>query len=259
MSFAPHQTDPLREFGLAVRRERSAQHLSRKALAEKSGLSLRFLAEVESGRGNISYLKLRSLAAALGLTGSSLIARAEASPETSRPIVLLGMRGAGKTSVGGELSHRLGIPFQELDELVEDAAELELGQIFELQGDAYYRKLEREALARFLESPMRAVLAAGGGIVTESETFGLLRSAAFTVWLKATPREHWNRVVAQGDRRPMSNRDDAMTELVRLWNARSPLYEQAHLVVDTSSLTVREVADRILAAIPPAAPNRPSV
>jgi XRE family aerobic/anaerobic benzoate catabolism transcriptional regulator len=242
------ETLALVQLGHEVRSLRTAQGMTRAALAEHSGLSVRFLAELEGGTGNISYLKLRRVASALGIPVSHLVGRAER--DAARPVVLLGMRGAGKTSVGRGLAERLGTEFLELDELVSEAAGTALDQIFELQGVRFYRRLERDALRRVLEHARPAVIAAGGGIVTEPETFELLRRQAHTVWLRATPEDHWSRVVAQGDRRPMRDRPEAMSELVRLWRARSPLYEQADLVLDTSGRPVEACVAEIAAWLP---------
>jgi XRE family aerobic/anaerobic benzoate catabolism transcriptional regulator len=238
--------DSLRRLGEVVRAARRAAGLSRAGLASRAGLSPRFLAQLETGFGNISYLNLRRLAAALDLETTALVARAEV--RGPRSIVLLGMRGAGKSTVGRRLADRLGLEFLELDDLVEADAAMPLGQIFELQGESFYRKLEREVVARFLDRREPAVAAAGGGIVTDPHTFALVLRDTFTVWLKAPPRLHWDRVIAQGDRRPMQDRPEAMTELTRLWADRAPAYARAHLTVDTSRAPVDEVVSEVARA-----------
>jgi XRE family aerobic/anaerobic benzoate catabolism transcriptional regulator len=238
----------LEHLGSAIRDLRHRLGFSRTELARRSGLSLRFLAQLESGEGNISYLRLRRLAQALSIDLGLLLERADRRIE--RPAVLLGMRGAGKSTVGGVLACNLGVPLLEIDEMVEREAGLALGQIFELQGESYYRQLERDALSRFLATGTRAILAAGGGIVTETETFALLRRHTFTIWLKASPQDHWDRVLAQGDRRPMRNRPDAMEELEQLWAARARSYSRADLVVQTSHRSVEEVVEEIELALP---------
>jgi XRE family aerobic/anaerobic benzoate catabolism transcriptional regulator len=227
----------LSNLGRSVRARRLERGLTLGALAERSGLSQRFLVQLEAGEGNISVARLVDVAAALGTSASELLRGVGGEP-TRRVVVLLGLRGAGKSSIGPELAARLEVPFVELDQLVEQAAGMALGAVFELQGEAFYRRLERETLRRFLADTDGAVVAAGGSIVTDSETFDLLRRSAVTVWLKARPEDHMQRVVEQGDVRPMKNRPDAMAELKALLRARAPLYAQADHVVDTSLLGI---------------------
>jgi XRE family aerobic/anaerobic benzoate catabolism transcriptional regulator len=294
-------TPLLQHIGAHVRRARAAAGTSRAALAAQSGLSMRFLAGLESGTANISLLRLQQVAQALGLDLAALVAPASAermgrrrnsgagrttrapaktsaaeaahaeaaiaavlagrsaaelgevrdwlaarfAAERGPLIALLGLRGAGKSSVGKHLARRLGVPFHELDALIERAAGLPLAQIFELQGEAFYRRLERETLARFLATTPAAVLATGGGVVTSPETFALLGRRCTTVWLQATPELHWRRVVRQGDRRPMRGHPGAMQELRALLAARGPLYAQAHLCIDTSGRSPAAVAEEL--------------
>jgi len=244
----PGERHALSQLGKAVRTLRQRLGLSRAQLAERSGLSLRFLAQLESGKGNISYLRLRRLALALQVDLGALLERAEGG--AARPTALLGMRGAGKSTVGAMLSERLGVSFLEIDELVEREAGMSLAQIFDLQGEAYFRQIEQEILSRLLSGGTPAVLAAGGGVVTEPETFAFLCRHAYTIWLKATPQDHWDRVLAQGDRRPMKNRPDAMEELERLWSERARAYGRADLVVSTSHRDAEDVVGEIMQALP---------
>jgi XRE family transcriptional regulator, aerobic/anaerobic benzoate catabolism transcriptional regulator len=234
----------LEGLGRKVRELRALRRLSRKDLARLSDLSPRFLVLVESGQGNISVRKLAGLARALGTTPAALLSGAGG--EAELPVVaLLGLRGAGKSTIGPRVARRLRLPFVELDRRVEEAAGLALDEIFALHGEDYYRRLEREALERVLDEGRPVVLATGGGLPTSPETYALLRRRALTVWLKAAPEDHWNRVVQQGDRRPMANQPLAMAELRRLLVARAPLYAEAEAAVDTSRLglegTVRAV------------------
>lgn len=240
----------LARLGAVVRKARSERGLSRKELAERAHVSERFLAQLESGEGNISVLRLEDVGEALGRTAAALLAEAT---ETSAPhvgvVALLGLRGAGKSTIGAEVARRLGVPFVELDALVAREAGMSLATIFEIHGEAHFRRVEREALRRFLDETPAAVLATSGSIVKDKETFALLRARTKTVWLKARARDHWDRVVAQGDGRPMRGRADAKSELEELLRARRPLYERADVTVDTSQASVESAAARVVDAV----------
>jgi XRE family aerobic/anaerobic benzoate catabolism transcriptional regulator len=230
----------LDELGRRVREARTARGWTLRELSERSGVSLRFLVQLESGTGNISVRRLAQLAAALGTTAAALLGDG-AGPPHPPLIALLGLRGAGKTTIGRRLARRLRVRFVELDRRVEQLADLTVAEIFALHGEEYFRRLEREALREMIESGERMVLATGGGIVTSPDTFALLRRHALTVWLRASPETHWNRVVKQGDRRPMANHPQAMNDLRGLLASREPLYSSAAITVDTSYKPVDEV------------------
>lgn len=232
----------LSRLGERARRLRLEQHLTLRELAERSGVSLRFLLQIESGRANVSVVRLADVATALGTSPAALLSDAD----KPRPLIaLLGLRGAGKTTVGRKLAKKLRVPFVELDRRIEQAAGLALREIFTLHGEDYYRRLEREALERLVSQHEPMVVAAGGGIVTSPETMALLERHAVTVWLRATPDDHWTRVVHQGDNRPMENQPQAMDALRALHASREPLYAAADLIVDTRGSSVDEVAAEI--------------
>jgi XRE family aerobic/anaerobic benzoate catabolism transcriptional regulator len=223
--------------GRNVRARRVARGWSQRELAARSRLSIRFLAQLERGEGNISLARFADVCAALGAELAELVA-VERPGGRSRHVALLGLRGAGKTTVGKRLAQALHRPFVELDDLVARAAGLPLTMLFELHGEAYYRRLSRETLRRFLDASPPAVLATGGSLVNDREALRLLEEAALTVWLRARPEDHWNRVVEQGDRRPMAQNPHAFAELRALLAAREPLYARAALTVDTSAIGV---------------------
>lgn len=247
MHYISHM-DFLRAVGSTVRSHRERRGLSRRELAQRSGLSERFLAQLETGDGNISLRRFAEVARALGTAPSALLAPAETPPDV-RPIALLGVRGAGKSTIGAALAKKLGVPFVELDQQIEEAAGLPLGEVFALHGEAYYRRIEREVLSRLLAEPTEMVLATGGSIVNDPTNFALLRSKCTTVFLRASAEDHWNRVVAQGDKRPMADSPHAFAELRALLTAREKLYARADHVVDTAGLRVPQVTAAIAAAM----------
>jgi XRE family aerobic/anaerobic benzoate catabolism transcriptional regulator len=272
----------LEAVGQAVRAHRERRGWSRRELAAQSGVSERFLAQLEAGDGNISLRRFAEVAHSLGTTPSALLAAADApAAESPRPVALLGVRGAGKSTVGAALAKRLGLAFVELDREIELAAGLPLGEVFALHGEAYYRRVEREVLTRLCAAPPSShgaagsasaagsavsrgaagsasaagssaagapmVLATGGSIVNDPTNYALLRSRCLTVWLRARPEDHWNRVVAQGDRRPMADSPHAFAELRALLAAREKLYARADHTIDTAGRSVSAVVTELAA------------
>ena len=225
----------LSRLGKRMKGARGALNLSRDALAQRSGVSVRFIAEVEAGRGNISVLKLLAIAKSLGTTGANLLGEGT---EGRRPfIVLCGMRGAGKSSLGAAVAKELGVPFFEHDRMVEERAGMDLREIFTVQGEEWYRSQSRAALRDLIEHETQPrVIAAAGGVVLDHDLWTMLRGRTHTVWLSARAEDHWRRVVAQGDQRPMRGRPEARIELERLLAERTPLYAMAADKIDTSRM-----------------------
>ena len=244
---APTPMDVLQALGSKVSEARTGRGWTLRELAERSGLSVRFLVQLEAGRGNISIKRLADVAAAFGVTAADLLRQEPDFPP--HIVALLGLRGAGKTTVGKALARRLRVRFVELDRRIEKAADMSLAEVFSLYGEDHYRRLEREALERVLEDNRSIVLATGGGIVASPDTYALLKKHATTVWLRATPEDHWNRVVRQGDRRPMANHPQAMADLRSLLAAREPLYASADRVIDTSGRAADEIVDELSAVV----------
>jgi len=227
----------LARLGERVRAWRAEHGMSRKNLAVAAGLSERYLAELEAGRGNISVLLLRKVARAMGVAVERLVREEEL---VEKPIALIGLRGAGKSTLGAKLAASLEMPFVELDREVEKEAGAPLAEVFAMYGQDAFRRFERRALERVLAAHARAVIAAGGSLVTDPGTYELLLERCRTVWLKASPQEHMSRVLAQGDTRPFKGRSAALDEIRKLLVDRDRLYGRAAAVIDTSGKSVRQ-------------------
>lgn len=264
--------DYLHRLGEHIRDLRVRRGMTRAILARDSGVSIRYLAQLESGEGNISILRLRQVAQAMAIPLEDIIrVEPEQAPELtllgqflsrlspaqlteartllrnafenknrSKRIALIGLRGAGKSSLGKMLAAHLHIPFIELAEVIERVAGANMSEVFSLYGQAVYRRYERRALGWVIENHDTFVLATGGSISTEPATFSELLTSCYTVWLKASPAEHMARVVAQGDRRPMGDNREAMQDLERILIGRELMYRKADATVDTSGLDIEQ-------------------
>ena len=277
--------DFLAELGNRTRGLRARRGLTRKELAREAEVSERHLANLEMGVGNPSVQILRQVARALDCSAAELIdlddqapdmllirdllrgrssdelAKARAaltrhfgltgSTETrNNRIALIGLRGAGKSTLGKLLAESLNCPFIEVNREVERAAGCRPEEVHALYGANVYRRYERRALEEVIARHSRAVIATPGGLVSETATFNLLLQNCFTVWLKAAPEEHMARVLAQGDIRPMAGNRQAMDDLRLILKERSPFYAKADSTCDTTDHSVEESFERLRAAIP---------
>jgi XRE family transcriptional regulator, aerobic/anaerobic benzoate catabolism transcriptional regulator len=238
----------LSRLGDRVRAWRTEHGMTRKTLSQASGVSERYLAQLEAGEGNISVLLLRKVAKAMNVPVENLV-REEESPQ--KPIALLGLRGAGKSTLGEKLSASLKLPFVELDREVEKEAGAELGEVFAMYGQDGYRRFERRALERVLSQNEQAVIATGGSLVNDSGTYKLLLERCTCIWLKASPEEHMARVIAQGDMRPFKGRSAALDEIRTLLADRDRLYRRADLVLDTTGKSTRASFSQLLSLVQP--------
>jgi XRE family aerobic/anaerobic benzoate catabolism transcriptional regulator len=227
----------LARLGERVRTWRTEHGMTRKQLSVASGVSERYLAQLEAGQGNMSVLLLRKVARAMGVAVERLVREEETQ---QRPIALLGLRGAGKSTLGAKLAQSLNVPFVELDREVEKEAGAPLGEVFAMYGQDAFRRFERRALERVLGEHPQAVIATGGSLVTDPGTYELVLERCRSIWLKAAPDEHMARVIAQGDMRPFKGRSAALDEIRKLLDDRDRLYGRANAVVDTSGKTVRQ-------------------
>jgi XRE family aerobic/anaerobic benzoate catabolism transcriptional regulator len=236
----------LTQLGERVRAWRRQHGVTRKQLSAGCGVSERYLAQLEAGQGNISVLLLRKVARAMDVPVEHLVREEQA---RAKPIALLGLRGAGKSTLGAKLAQSLDMPFIELDREVEKEAGANLGEVFAMYGQDAYRRFERRALERVLDEHERAVIATGGSLVTDRSTFELLLQRCRCIWLSAAPDEHMQRVIAQGDMRPFKGRSAALDEIRTLLADRDRLYSRAHATVDTSGKTVRQSLAELRKAI----------
>ncbi|HEX4365953.1 MAG TPA: helix-turn-helix transcriptional regulator [Rhodopila sp.] len=257
MSLGAEDAAFLHALGQRVRLLRARRGMTRRILAAQSGVSERYISAVESGTGNGSILLLRALAGALNVGLRALLedeAPAVATASVRVPgyrdrIALIGLRGAGKSTLGSLLAGRLGVPFLELDQEIEREAGLGLGEIMELHGQPGFRRLERAVLDRLIATHPKAVIAAGGGIVAEADTFARLVETCLTVWVRAAPEDHMQRVIDQGDLRPMRDNRRSMADLRAILASREALYGRADVQIETTGRAVADTLAALLVAV----------
>ncbi len=222
-----------------VRAKRTGLGLSRRALSEISGVSPRYLAQIEGGHGNISIVLLKRISHAMSCKIEELFASEDRPGPNHRAsrFALIGMRGAGKSTLGRRAATHLGRPFVELTQQIETIGGMGLNEVFSLSGQEGYRRLEYQALTQITTTHSDLILAVSGGIVAKLQTFDYLLTNYTTIWLKALPSEHMARVRAQGDLRPMTGNPDAMRDLSRILSMRETSYRRANSTLDTSGAT----------------------
>jgi len=274
------------QLGRLIRLGRAKRGMSRRQLAQDSGTSERYLAQIESGAGNPSILVMRAIAEALELPMVELLPREAGrsaayarivdvlgrvppadlpsladlieqrvepatAPDRARRIGLVGLRGGGKSTLGALLAEKLGVPFIELDRLVEQEYGASLPLLIEMSGVATFRRHERACLERVIAGNEAAVIATAGGIVSDAETYSLLLRRTHTVWIAARPDEHMSRVMKQGDFRPMARNREAMADLHAILEARRGDYARAETVLDTSGATVQQSLAKLARLVAP--------
>ncbi len=283
----------LQALGERVRALRARKGISRRALSRVAGVSERHLANLELGEGNISFLVLLQIAEALQTSLAELVgdfttatpewlqirallegrdattlrrllvlmmealdAVTAAGPsEQHHRIALIGLRGAGKSTLGARLAEDLGFSFVELSRKIEQFAGCSIAEIYALYGANAYRRHERRALEESIRTDSQAVIAMPGGVVSEPSTMTLLLTHCTTVWLQARPEEHMQRVIAQGDMRPMAGNREAMQDLTEILDARKPYYAQAPYQVDTSDVSVERAFNRLRSLVQQVLPS----
>ena len=279
---APSGVEPLlARLGERVRRARELKGIPRRVLSEKSGVSPRYLAQLEAGDGNISIVLLQRVAEALDhriewligeddpwasdvLRAAELFRRADTQTRSrvlgllkpaggdhnrANRISLIGLRGAGKSTLGELAGARLGMPFVELNCEIEEHSGMPVNEVLALYGQEGYRKLEAQAVSRVIATHESMILAVAGGIVAEPETYQTLLDNFHTIWIKATPDEHMARVRAQGDERPMAGNPEAMQQLRSILTSREALYQRASASLDTSGKHLDNSLDELVAII----------
>src|ERR1700751_2143662 len=280
----------LEELGQRVPTMRGLRGMSRKVLAKVSGISERYIAQLESGKGNVSIVLLRRVANAMGAHLEDLIPSSDPAPDwpvirdllrkaspgqiaqakdalaghaasTHRAIfcgiALIGLRGAGKSTLGKILAKKIGWNFVELNKEIEAQNGLSVAEIIARYGQEGFRRIEQAALQQLLARKELMVLATGGGIVSEPLTFELILSSFYTIWIKADPEEHGGRARRGGDLRAVADARWAMAELRNILVSREPLYARASAVVDTAGLSVNDAASRLIDAVGPVLQSEP--
>jgi len=258
---------------------RAKRGMTRKQLGQYSGISERYLAQLETGKANISIALLWQVAQAMDIAPHELLPDAARAAITLQPlrqfleqltpeqeqaahalllkhfvnpegavrgVALIGLRGAGKTTLGKRLAEAVGVPFIRISDVIEQLGGMSISELFSLGGQRTYRRLEREALQHVLDNYETSVIEAGGSLVSEKNTYNELLGSFYTVWVRATSEEHMNRVVVQGDLRPVEASREAMDDLKRILTERESDYRAANHTLETSGRSVDDCLDELM-------------
>lgn len=265
----------LNNIGLIVKKHRAKRGITRKLLASLSGISIRYLAQLEAGKANPTISILKNIAYALNMSLSDMlfeneynemqlgtldkkfsefsseqvkkvhslvesIYRENTVKKNKNKIAFIGLRGAGKSTLGNMLHKEFNTPVFEVSNEIEILGGMNINEIIELGGQGMYRRFEYDIVSSFHKNHDNLILLTGGSIVSEKETYNYLLNNYFTVWIKASPMEHMSRVLMQGDSRPMNSNPRAMEDLNNILNERVSLYSKADLIIDTENSSIKE-------------------
>ncbi len=268
------EREGLINIGFIVKKYRAKRGITRQILANKSGISLRYLAQLESGKANPTISILKNISYSLNMTLSDMfftynnettigmhdsrlmkfsseqrkkvlslienIDRENRSKKNKNKIALIGLRGAGKSTIGKMFHKEFNVPLFEATNEIEKLGGMNINEVIELGGQGMYRRYEYDIISSIHKNHKNLILLTGGSIVSEKETYNYLLNNYFTIWIKASPKEHMNRVLKQGDSRPMGSNPRAMEDLNNILNERISLYSKADIIIDTENLSAEQ-------------------
>jgi len=268
------EREGLINIGFIIKKYRAKRGITRQILANKSGISLRYLAQLESGKANPTISILKNISYSLNMTLSDMfftynnetaigmydsrlmkfsseqrkkvlslienIDRENRSKKNKNKIALIGLRGAGKSTIGKMFHKEFNVPLFEATNEIEKLGGMNINEVIELGGQGMYRRYEYDIISSIHKNHKNLILLTGGSIVSEKETYNYLLNNYFTIWIKASPKEHMNRVLKQGDSRPMASNPRAMEDLNNILNERISLYSKADIIIDTENFSAEQ-------------------
>jgi len=268
------EREGLINIGFIIKKYRAKRGITRQILANKSGISLRYLAQLESGKANPTISILKNISYSLNMTLSDMfftynnetaigmydsrlmkfsseqkkkvlslienIDRENRSKKNKNKIALIGLRGAGKSTIGKMFHKEFNVPLFEATNEIEKLGGMNINEVIELGGQGMYRRYEYDIISSIHKNHKNLILLTGGSIVSEKETYNYILNNYFTIWIKASPKEHMNRVLKQGDSRPMGSNPRAMEDLNNILNERISLYSKADIIIDTENFSAEQ-------------------